>query len=250
MKLMYHLLALLAIAVVSQALEGPDARELVKRGDQRMRGQSSHTTQKMTLIRPDWSRELTMESWSLGRDRMLVLIREPARDQGTVFLKRDAEVWNWIPSVERVIKIPPSMMMQNWMGSDFTNDDLVKESSLVVDYTHELVGDSLIAERDCWQIRLTPKPDAAVVWGSIDLWITKELDLELLACYYDEDGELVNTLVLDQIREIGGRVLPTRLSMQPADKPEQRTIIETLEAEFNQPVTDDFFSERNMRRVR
>lgn len=191
-----------------------------------MQGNSNSSVMKMTIVRPDWKREVSMKGWALGRQYSLILITEPARDKGQSFLKRSKEMWNWQPSIDRVIKLPPSMMFQSWMGSDFTNDDLVKESSVVNDYTHELKGDSTILGMPVYQIILVPKPDAPVVWGKIVSFIDKKDYNQLLALYYDEEGELVNTLVLSEIREMGGRKLPTRLEMIPTDKPNHKTIIE------------------------
>ncbi len=240
----------LAAAPAARTAPTPDATALVRRADRHLRGTTSYAEYTMKLVRPDWSRELKLKSWTRGTDAALVLIEAPARDRGTTFLKRGAEVWSWVPAVERVIKIPPSMMSQSWMGSDFTNDDLVKESSLVDDYTHAIVGDSTIAGRKCWKVRLVPKPDAAVVWGGIFLWISQADDLELRIEYLDEDGALVNTLEMSAVREIGGRLLPTVLTMSPADKPGNRTVLTYLDARFDQPIADTFFSEQNMKRVR
>jgi hypothetical protein len=228
----------------------PDATTLVRRADQHLRGNTGYAEYTMKLVRPDWSRELTLKSWTRGSDAALVLIEFPARDRGTSFLKRGAEVWSWVPAIERVIKIPPAMMTQSWMGSDFTNDDLVKESSLVDDYTHEIVGDSTLAGRKCWKIRLVPKPEAAVVWGQVLLWISQADDLELRLEYFDEDGALVNVLEMSSIREMGGRLLPTVLTMSPVGKPGHRTVLTYRDARFDQPIADSFFSEQNMKRVR
>ncbi|MBU0509153.1 outer membrane lipoprotein-sorting protein [bacterium] len=215
-----------------------------------MRGTTAYSEMTMTVVRPDWSREVTMKSWSKGYDYSLILITAPARDQGSTFLKRKNEVWNWVPAVEKVIKIPPSMMMQSWMGSDFTNDDLVKESSIVHDYTHAIAGDTVLAGRECWKIEMVPNPDAAVVWDKVFLWITKKDELELLAEYYDEQGELINTMILSDIKDLGGRVIPTIFRMIPADKPNQYTEIVYHSAEWDKPLDDSFFSEQNMKRVR
>jgi outer membrane lipoprotein-sorting protein len=240
---------LLAVATARTAT-APDATSIVRRADQHLRGTTSYAEYTMTLVRPDWSREMTLKSWTRGHDAALILIESPARDRGTSFLKRGAEVWSWVPAVERVIKIPPSMMTQSWMGSDFTNDDLVKESSLVDDYTHEIVGDSTIAGRTCWKVRLVPKPEAAVVWGRVLLWVSEADDLELRLEYFDEDGALVNVLEMSSIRELGGRLLPTVLTMSPVGKPGQHTVLTYRDARFDQPIADPFFSEQNMRRVR
>ena len=119
--------------------EGLDAKEIVRKADQKMQGNSSKAEMVMKIVRPDWTREVGMKAWALSRKNSLILITNPARDKGTAFLKRDKEIWNWQPRIDRVIKLPPSMMMQSWMGSDFTNDDLVKESSITEDYTHKII---------------------------------------------------------------------------------------------------------------
>jgi outer membrane lipoprotein-sorting protein len=228
----------------------PDATAIVARADKHQRGETSYAELTMDVVRPDWSREVSLKSWSKGRNMSLVLVTAPARDQGTTFLKRGNEVWNWVPSIERVIKIPPSMMMQSWLGSDFTNDDLVKESSIVDDYTHTIAGDSTIAGRACWEIRLIPKPDAAVVWGRVVMWITKEDDLEMRTEFYDEDETLINVMTMSDVRTIGGRLLPTIMEMQPVAKPGHKTVLTYKTAAFDEPIADSFFSEQNMKRVR
>ncbi|MDZ7808203.1 MAG: outer membrane lipoprotein-sorting protein [Gracilimonas sp.] len=121
-------------------LQAQNATEIVRKMDEKMRGESLEAEVTMTIVRPNWSREVSMKSWSRGTEYSMILITAPARDRGTAFLKRGNEIWNWVPSVGRTIKMPPSMMMQSWMGSDFTNDDLVRESSSVTDYDHEGSG--------------------------------------------------------------------------------------------------------------
>ncbi|HEX5168083.1 MAG TPA: outer membrane lipoprotein-sorting protein [Cyclobacteriaceae bacterium] len=226
------------------------AQEIVKKADDKMRGNSNRSEMKMTIVRPDWKREITMKGWALGNEYSLILITGPARDKGQAFLKRKHELWNWQPSIDRVIKLPPSMMLQSWMGSDFTNDDLVKESSVVNDYTQTLVGDSTLEGRSCYKIQLIPKPEAAVVWGKVIAFIDKKEFNQLLVRYYDEEGVLVNTLVLSDIKSMGGRVLPTRLEMIPADNPKQKTVIEYYDLAFDIGLKEDFFSMQNMKRVR
>lgn len=239
-----------AAIFISVEAEALDAREIVDRADKHFRGKTSAAEMTMKIVKPDWEREFSMKSWSKGRDYSLILITAPARDKGTTFLMRKTEVWNWIPSIERVIKIPPSMMMQSWMGSDFTNDDLVKESSIVEDYTHEIVGDSTIEGRDCHIIALIPKPEAPVVWGKLLLWISKDDYLQVRIEYYDEDEELMNIMKLSEIKMMGGRPIPTLMEMIPLGKPNQKTVLKYHSAEFDKPIEDSFFSERNMKRVR
>ncbi len=228
-----------------------DATEIIRKTDEKARGvESSQGLMRMTIVRPSWSREIEIKSWSKGRDYSLMLITAPARDQGTAFLKRDKEIWNWQPSIDRAIKLPPSMMMQSWMGSDFTNDDLVRESSIVVDYTHELLGSEIIEGMDCYKIQLNPKPEAPVVWGKVITWIEKKELLQLKTEFYDEDEYLVNTMYGKNVRMLGGRLLPTRLEMVPAEEEGKMTVVEQLDLAFDDPISENFFSIQNMKRVR
>ncbi len=238
---------LLLIPLISYS---QDATEIIKRVDAKMRGNSSASTMTMKIVRPDWTREITMEGWALGTNYSLILIKSPARDAGTAFLKREKEIWNWQPTIDRVVKLPPSMMSQSWMGSDFTNDDLVKESSVVYDYNHFIRGDTTINGYDSWKIEMIPKEDAAVVWGRIMIYVAKKDDIELLIRYYDEDNYLINTMVLSEIREMDGRVIPTRMDMIPAENPDQRTVIIYQEMEFNIDLSENYFSIQNMKRIR
>ena len=227
-----------------------DASEIVKRANDNSLGITSQGISKMTIERPDWSREVEMKSWSKGQDYYLIYITSPARDKGQVFLKRKMELWNWMPSIGRMIKLPPSMMMQSWMGSDFTNDDLLKQSSIVTDYIHEIIGEEVIENYDCWKINLTPKPEAPVVWGKIIIWITKKNYLELKVEYFDETEELVNTMIGSKVKNVGDRFIPMKLEMMPADKPGNKTIFEYIEIEFDKQIDDRFFSKQNMKRVK
>ncbi|MDD4033648.1 MAG: outer membrane lipoprotein-sorting protein, partial [Bacteroidales bacterium] len=162
---------LIAVSLIFISLSGfsqeTDIREIVRKSDEKFRGKSSTGTFSMTIQRPSWSRTLSMKSWNLGTEYSLIYVTAPAKEKGQVFLKRNNEMWNWVPSIERMIKIPPSMMMQSWMGSDFTNDDLVKESSIVNDYTHKLIGEETIEGYTCYKIKLIPLEEAPVVWGKV-----------------------------------------------------------------------------------
>jgi outer membrane lipoprotein-sorting protein len=226
------------------------AMEIVKRANDKATGNTSQGIMKMTIERPGWSREVTMKSWSKGTEYYLIYITEPARDKGQVFMKREQDMWNWMPSINRMIKLPPSMMGQSWMGSDFTNDDLVRMNSIIDDFTHKITGSEKIDGLDCYVIELIPKPEAAVVWGKIILWISKDDYYELKGAYYDEDEVLVNTMESSDIKQMGDRKLPSRTVMTPVDKPGNRTILEMLDVTFNKPIDDDFFSQQNMKNVR
>lgn len=241
---------ILIFCLTAFPLMAQDATEIIRKTDEKMQGEDGYAEMVMKIVRPDWSREITMKSWAKDQDYSLILITGPARDKGTAFLKREREMWNWQPSIDRVIKLPPSMMMQSWMGSDFTNDDLVRQSSIVNDYTHKLLGDSTLLGKEVWKVELTPKEDAPVVWGKIEAYIDKKDYLQFLIKYYDEDGYLVNTMILSEIKNLGGRELPTRMEMIPAENPEQKTVIEYLSRSFNQEMPESFFSIQNLKKVR
>jgi len=233
-----------------QISNAQSAYEIVAKAEDKARGEKAYGEMKMTIIRPKWTREITMKSWAMGEDYSLVVVTAPARDKGTAFLKREKEIWNWQPSIDRSIKMPPSMMMQSWMGSDFSNDDLVRQSSIKTDYNHELMGEEEIEGRLCYVIELIPKPDAAVVWGKVKMWIDQKDYLELKLEFYDEDDYLVNTIYGQNIMTIAGRTLPTRMELIPADNPEQKTILEQLALDFEVDLNERFFSVQNLKRVK
>jgi len=241
---------LFIIINAANLLNAQTAKEIVARADELIRAKSSYAEVKMTIFKPDWSREMELKMWSLEPDYALILITSPAKDKGTVTLKREKEVWNWVPAVHRVIKIPPSMMMQDWMGSDFSNDDLVKESSIVQDYYHELIGEEQKEGYLCYKIKMTPKPEAGVVWGKIMTWISKDGYLQLQADYYDEDDFLIKSMIGSDIKSLGGRTIPTHWEMIPVDKPGQKTVMDYLALEFNIKIEESYFSQQNMKRIR
>ncbi len=247
--LVKFIMLLLLIFMNVPCISGQDAKEIVRKADQKRRGDSGKANMTIKIVRPSWDRVMTVKTWSKDTEYSLILVTSPARDKGTVFLKRKKEIWNWVPSIERTIKLPPSMMMQSWMGSDFTNDDLIKESSIVEDYTHRLVGDSTILGREAYKIELIPKPDAPVVWGKIYSWIDKNDYIELRTELYDEDEYLVNEVLFDNIKILGGRLLPAKMEYVPIDKEGHRTVIEYHEVEYDIPITESFFSLQNMKRI-
>ena len=227
----------------------PDATAIVRKANDLAMGRSSQSTATMTVVRPSWQRKVEMKMWSLGNDYYMILITAPAQDKGQVFMKRFNEMWNWMPSISRIIKIPPSMMGQNWMGSDFTNNDLVKANSIVDDYTHKLLGSENFGGYDCYKIELTPKPDAAVVWDKIITWIAKEKYFMLKSDFYNEDGELVNREVQSDIKHFDDRDLPSRLVMTPMKEKGKQTIFTFEELAFNVSLKQDFFSQQNMKKI-
>lgn len=237
----------MAFPVIGQEMT---AKEIVNKADQKDRGNTYQGEMAMTIVRPKWERTVEMKSWSKGDEYFLILITAPAKDKGQVFLKRGNEMWNWVPAIERTIKLPPSMMGQSWMGSDFNNDDLVKQSSIVKDYTHTLLGTENIRGMDCYKIELIPLEDAAVVWGKIFLWITKENFNMWKTEFYDEEDYLVSTQNCYDLKDVGDRIIPMRFEIIPADEPAQKTVLEIKKVQYNLPINDSFFTQQNMKKVK
>ena len=254
MRIMYYTsLVLIGLCgnILNLTAQTMSATDIIRKADEKFNGEkSSITVMSMTIIRPTWQRTVEFKSWSLGRDNSMTLITAPAKDQGQTFLKRGQEMWSWNPSINRLIKLPPSMMSQGWMGSDYTNDDILKESSVVKDYTHEIIGEVLIGDRLCYKIKMIAKEDAAVVWGHQVRWIDKKDLLILKAELYDEDGYLVRTESGSAIKIMDGRAIPSRMELIPADEKGNKTIVEIKDIRFNVTIGDSFFSQQNMKRVR
>jgi outer membrane lipoprotein-sorting protein len=227
------------------------ATDIIRKADEKFNGEkSSMMVMTMTIVRPAWKRSIGFKNWSLGREYALTLITSPAKDLGQTFLKRGIEMWNWNPSINRLIKLPPSMMSQGWMGSDYTNDDILRESSVVNDYTHEIIGEEIILDRSCYKIKMTAKEDAAVIWGHQIRWIDKKDFLVLRAELFDEEGVLVRTETGSEIKTMDGRIIPTRLELIPAEEPGNKTLVDIVEVKFNIPVQENFFSQQNMKNIR
>lgn len=239
----------LSLSILSVSSYSQNATAIIRKADELMRGTSSYAEITMTIVKPDWQRTMTMKAWSLEPHYSLVYMTQPARDKGTVTLKRGNEVWNWLPSVQKVIKIPPSMMLQSWMGSDFTNDDLVRASSIVSDYTHSLLGREMYEGHECYKIQLVPKPEAGVVWARVLIWISTEGSLELKTEYYDENGSLVKSFLGSKVRTFGDRKLPAHWEMVPQNSNGNKTVLEYNELKFNVSLNSDYFSLQNMKRI-
>ena len=236
-------LALLAAAPTARA---QTAREIVDRVDRMLRGNSSRGDMVMEIATEHWTRSLEMRVWSLGTTYALVRVVAPAKEAGAATLKVDQEVWNYLPRVDRTIKVPPSLMMGSWMGSHFTNDDLVKESRMIDDYD---IAIGFEGDRDgvaVWEFVLTPKPTAAVVWGKVVEQVRKADLMPTWARYYDERGTLVRTMTFSDYRTFGSRLVPSVTTVRPADKPDERTTIRYRQLAFDVHLTPDFFSLRSL----
>jgi len=227
------------------------ATEIVRKTDEKLNGETTgYSVMSMTIIRPAWQRTVEFRGWSMGDDYALTLITAPAREKGQTFLKRKNEMWSWNPSISRLIKLPPSMMSQGWMGSDYTNDDILRESSVVDDYTHTIEGEEDIFGRQCYKVKLLAKPDAEVLWGQQLWWIDKKEFIVLKAELFDEDGMLVRTEYGKEMKVLDGRFLPTVIELIPADSPGNMTVLKIIEMKFNVRMEESFFSQQNMKTIR
>ncbi len=229
------------------AAQAPDGRSIIAEVEKRLWGSTSQGRYEMTITTPYWQRTLALQVWMQRPDKSFIRILAPAKEAGVGSLRIKDEMWNYLPKVERTIKVPPSMMLQAWMGSDFTNDDLVKESSMIDDYTHEVVAEENINGEAAYRIRSIPKPDAPVVWGKL-VYLVRQSDLMPLSFdYYDERGRLIKSLTFSDVREMDGRQVPTRWQMRPTDKPENSTVIRLNEVKFDRQIPAKIFTLRNLR---
>lgn len=202
---------------------------------------------EMRIVTPRWERTLALRIWMDRPRRSFVRVLAPPKEAGIGSLRIGNEMWNYLPSVERTIRIPPSMMLQPWMGSDFTNDDLVKQSSAIDDYTQQVLGEEVEDGQVLWKVEALPKPDAAVVWGRLVYWIRKDF-IPVRQEFFSERGELVRVMRFSEIRPMGGRTIPTRWEIRPLGKPGQFTVITVRDAAYNIKLDEDVFTQRNLQR--
>jgi hypothetical protein len=242
------LLAVTPAVGAGTAIPAPaDPAAVVDRIDRLLRGNSSIARVEMAVVTRRWERRMVLSIRSEGSDKALVRVLEPRREAGTATLKVGPDIWNYLPRVDRTIRVPSSMMMASWMGSHFTNDDLVQQSRLARDYD---IVTTFAGERDgtgLYEFTLTPRPDAPVVWGRIVLEVRVADLMPLRSRYFGEDGELRRTMVFAEHREMGGRLVPTRMRMTPEDAPDEHTEMRYHEIAFDVPIPAGTFSLASLR---
>jgi len=230
----------------------PTARELAERVEQTFRGESGFLDATMVVTSPRLPepRRVRFQSWDdRAGKRSFIRILEPPKDRGAAFLKLQPNLWSWVPRVERTIRIPPSMMLQSWMGSDFTNDDLVRESSVLDDYEHRWLGvDPNYQGMRAFVIEYRPLEGAPVVWGRIVAWIDPARFAPLRQEFFDEAGVKLRLMTLGDFRAVGRRSYPHHWSMVPLDKKGHETAIEVNEVRFDEKFDDEIFTQRNLTR--
>jgi outer membrane lipoprotein-sorting protein len=244
------LVLMVALYVCFPAQAAPEkpvtAQDILNRVDDLYRGTSSHGKMTMEVVTAHWKRTLSLEFWSKGKDRSLIRILAPLKEKGTATLRSGNEIWNYLPKVNRVIKLPSSMMSASWMGSHFTNDDLVKESRFTEDYNFQVTYQGMRDGQEVVELTCIPKPDAPVVWGKVEVVARRSDYLPVVIRYYGEDLNLARTMTFADYKEMSGRTLPTVMTLTPADKPGEKTVITYDSIEFGVSLSDDFFSLRNL----
>jgi outer membrane lipoprotein-sorting protein len=246
-----HIASVVVLFVVLSACltfaQSEDVKTILQKSDDLMRGATSYGEFEMQVTTPRWKRTMSMLSWSEGTKKSFIKVTYPERDKGVTFLRLDNEMWQYVPKVERVIKIPPSMMLQSWMGSDFTNDDLAKESSIVNDYTSKLLAET----KTDYKIECIPRPDAAVTWGKVIMWVAKGTYVPIREEFYDEEGVLIRVMTFENVQKLPDRSFPFRWVMTPQteDKKGNTTVINVKKTTFNEPVEPGTFTLEALKRL-
>ena len=238
--------ALLAVTGARPANSETDAAQLVQDAFEYYRGEASVARVEMTIHRPNWQRTQVMHAWTRGEEDSLFTIVEPAKDRGNGTMKKGNDMWSFNPKVNRIIKLPPSMMSQSWMGSDFSNNDLAKADSIIRNYTHEVIGEEIHDGQRVTIIESIPVPGAPVIWGKEILKIREDL-VFLEERFYDEEGELVKTLLFGDIGLISGKLYPRLMTMKPADKPDHYTSVRYLDLAFPESLPGRIFTRAALR---
>jgi outer membrane lipoprotein-sorting protein len=232
-----------------QAQDAPEVEDIVRKVDLLYRSKSSEGNVEMIIITENWSRTLRMEIWSEGLDRTFIHVTYPKKDAGVATLRIENEMWNYFPKINKVMKVPPSMMMSSWMGSDFTNDDLVKESSMLRDYYYSRI-DPEDSEPGYYYIELVPKEDIPTVWGKIQITVRKEDYIPVRQVYYDEKGRKMRIMDFKEIKTFGDRRIPAVIELVPLNKKGKKTIVRYKELRFDGQLDKGIFTLRNLQKRR
>ena len=221
-------------------------RKILDSVDDIYRSNTSHGILTLAVTTTNWQRTLTLEQWSKGKNKHLIKVLKPKKEKDLATLRVDTNVWNYMPKVKKVVKIPSSMMSSSWMGSHFSNDDLVKQSRMVKDYDYSTSFEGIRDGIDIVEITCFPKMNAAVVWGKVEVIVYKEDFIPLRLIYYDEDLNLSRKLEFSNIQIIDNKKIPLKMQMVPENEPGESTTIQWKEIKFDLTISDDFFSLRKL----
>lgn len=225
------------------------AETIIRMGEKQTRGETTQAIMVMDILRPDYSRRLKVRAWTLGHQHALVEILDPLKEEGVCSLRVQSEMWNYLPKTDQVVRVPTSLMLQSWMGSDFTNDDLMKASSLIRDYRHRLLRREKVGGDRTNLIECLPKPDAPVVWGKILYWARIKDNLPVKQQFFDDSGNLVRTLTFSNFRKMDDRIIPTLVLVDKADNPRERTIVSYEKILYDRRLSRQIFDKEAIRGI-
>ena len=245
MKKVFLILGII-ISISNSHADILSAEKILDNVDDLYRSNASHGILTLSVTTVNWQRTLTLEQWSKGEDKSLIKILKPKKEKGLATLRVDKNMWNYMPKVKRVVKIPSSMMSSSWMGSHFTNDDLVKQSRMAEDYTFSITFEGMNDGKEIIEVTCLPNKEAAVVWGKVEVVVYADDYLPLRMIYYDEDLLLSRTLEFTNIELMDGKMIPTMMNMIPIDEPGESTTVKWEEIQFDVAIDDDFFSLRKL----
>ena len=223
--------------------------DLIQKAMNHWRGTSSYSEMSMTIHRPDWERSMSMRSWTRGEKTSLVRVTAPKKDAGNGTLLKDNNMWTFSPRVNRIIKVPSSMMSQSWMGSDFSNKDISKSTDIIDQYDHRLLETRVTDDHTVYVIESIPHEEAAVVWGKEVLLIRDDYVL-LEQQFWDQDGVLVKAMKALEIKQLGGRTVASVLRMGKSDTPDEWTELSVQDIRFDVSHPDSLFTLSNLRNPR
>jgi outer membrane lipoprotein-sorting protein len=235
----------LGLLVLPAPAADPTVVELLNATDDVQRGTSSAAVLLMEVKTARYERKVTLRTWSKGKDKSLIVIEAPAKDKGIATLKVGDNIWNYLPKIDRTMKVPSGMMSGSWMGSHFSNNDLVKQNRLAEEFT-AVIEARPTGGLGSWVLRLTPKPDAPVVWGAVLVTVSAEIVPESIE-YFDEDGVLARTMRFDNVQDIGGHKVPMVMTLIPADKPDEHTQLTYQSLQFDVELQDSLFTLQGLR---
>ncbi len=241
------LLFSIIISAIGKEQSTQEVEQIVNFIDQLYRSKTSYADMEMHIVTPHYERTLKMLVWTKGMDRTFIRITSPKKERGVATLRIKNEMWNYLPKIKKVMKISPSMMMGSWMGSDFSNDDLVKESSMQEDYTYKLITPE-DATPDLIYIELIPNEDSTIVWGKIISAVRSSDFLPVWQHFYDEKGKLMRILNYKDIKTFGSKTIPSVMEMIPQNKKGHKTIVRWNDGKFDTKIEDTIFSRRNLQK--
>lgn len=233
---------------VKAIADTPDVKHLLRRFDEMYQSPGTFAEMEVEIVTLRKTRTMRVRAWSKGEDTALLVIDAPPRDAGTATLRVGNNLWNYLPKISRTIRVPPSMMMGSWMGSDLTNDDLVRESSYEKDYASEFAGSS--TDPSGWRVRLDARPDVVGLWNTVEIVFSRDNELPVQVQYFDRKGRLSRTMRLEEVKEFGRRLVPTVITIVPEREEGRRTQLRYLHVEFDVELDDGMFSLSHLERSR